>query len=162
VTPGSQRVAGSACFQSAAFFVAAIFVAVFVLDAHFHAMAGSVFFVITPVVSVPVRAVPAPVVAIASFSVSSAIFVAIPIRLTIAIHSPVRTHFAVVATHTVAIAATHPPIAPHPTIICPRLVAIGSLIPLLLGILVRLGWNCLGRRDRRFALLLGERGAEAR
>jgi len=113
-------------------------------------MAGSVFFVITPVVSVPVRAVPAPVVAIASFSVSSAIFVAIPIRLTIAIHSPVRTH-------TVAIAATHPPIAPHPTIICPRLVAIGSLIPLLLGILVGLGRNCLRLRNWwSFSLLLGE------
>jgi hypothetical protein len=125
-------------------------------------MAGSLFLVITPVVSIPVGAVPAPVVAITSVFIPSAIPIAIPIRLTIAIHSPVRTHFAVVATHTVAIAATHPPIAPHPTIICPRLVAIGSLIPLLLGILVRLGWNCLRRRDRRFALLLGEGGAEAR
>jgi hypothetical protein len=42
------------------------------------------------------------------------------------------------------------------------LVTIGSLIPLLLGILVRLGGNCLRRWDRSFFLLLGERGLEAR
>jgi hypothetical protein len=41
------------------------------------------------------------------------------------------------------------------------LVAIGPLIPLLLGILVRLGRNCLRRCDRRFALLLG-RGSMTR
>jgi hypothetical protein len=76
-------------------------------------------------------------------------------------HSPVWTYFAVFAALTIVVAATHPPVATHLTIVGPRLVAIGSLIPLLLGILVRRGRNCLRRCDRRFALLLGERGAEA-
>jgi hypothetical protein len=156
------RVSSTAKGASATLFVPAIFVTVFVLDADFHATAGPIFVVVTPVVVLSVRAVPFSIVPIAPVTVSSAIFVVIAIIIAIAIHSPVRTHFAVVATHTVAIAATHPPVAPHPTIICPRLVAIGSLIPLLLGILVRLGRNCLRRGDRRFALLLGERGTEAR
>jgi hypothetical protein len=72
-------------------------------------------------------------------------------------HSPVWSHFAVFAALTVVVAATHPPVAAHLTIVAPRLVAIGSLIPLLLGIRVRLGWNRLRRRKRRsFSLLLGE------
>jgi len=70
-------------------------------------------------------------------------------------------HFAVVAALTIIVAAAHAPVATRLTIICPRLVAIASLIPRLLGILVRLGRNYLRRRDRRFALLLGERGPKA-
>ncbi|MBR1148865.1 hypothetical protein [Bradyrhizobium sp. AUGA SZCCT0431] len=147
--------------RSVALSVATIFVAVFVFHADLHATAGPIF-IVTPVVSVPVRAVPASIVAIAPFSVSSAVFVAIPIRITVAMHSPVWTHFAVFAAHTVALATTHPPVAPHLAVVRPRLVAIGSLISLLLRTLVRLGRNRLRRCDRRFALLLGERGAEAR
>jgi hypothetical protein len=142
-------------------FVPAIFVTVFVLDADFHATAGPIFVVVTPVVVLSVRAVPFSIVPIAPVTVSSAIFVVIAIIIAIATHSPVWTHFAVFAALTVVVAATHPPVPPHLTVIGPRLVAIGPLIPLLLGILVRLG-NCLRRGDRRFALLLGERGAEAR
>ena len=150
------------CWQrrSAALLVTAI-VAVFVLDADYHATAGPIFVVVTPVVVLSDRAVPFSIVPIALVSVSSAIFVVSAIIIAVATLSPFGTHFTIVATHTVAVAATHPPIAPHLTIIGPRLVAIGPLIPLLLGILVRLG-NCLRRGDRRFALLLGERGAEAR
>jgi hypothetical protein len=141
--------------------VATIFVAVFVFHADLHATAGPIF-IVTPVVSAPVRAVPASIVAIAPFSVSSAVFVAIPIRITVAMHSPVWTHFAVVAAMTIIAAAAHAPIALHLTIICPRLFAFAWLLPLLLGTLVRLGRNRLRRRDRRFALLFGEQGAEAR
>jgi hypothetical protein len=144
--------------RSVALSVATIFVAVFVFDADLHATAGPIS-IVTPVVSAPVRAVPASIVAIAPFSISSAVF--IPIRITIAMHSPVWTHFAVVAALTIIVAAAHAEVATQLTIICPRLVAIASLIPRLLGILVRLGRNYLRRRDRRFALLLGERGAEA-
>ena len=147
--------------RSVALSVATIFVAVFVFHADLHATAGPIF-IVTPVVSAPVRAVPASIVAIAPFSVSSAVFVAIPIRITVAMHSPVWTHFAVVAAMTIIAAAAHAPIALHLTIICPRLVAFAWLLPLLLGTLVRLGRNRLRRRDRRFALLFGEQGAEAR
>ena len=147
--------------RSVALSVATIFVAVFVFHADLHATAGPIF-IVPPVVSVPVRAVPASIVAIAPFSVSSAVFVAIPIRITVAMHSPVWTHFAVVAALTIIVAAAHAPVTTHLTIICPRLVALASLIPLLLGILVRLGRNYLRCRDRRFPLLLGERGTEAR
>jgi hypothetical protein len=108
------------------------------------------------------RAVPFSIVPITPVTISSAIFVAIPIIITVGMHSPVGTHFAIFAPHTVAVVATHPPVATNLTVIGPRLVAIGPLIPLLLGILVRLGRNCLRRSGRRFALLLGERGAEAR
>jgi hypothetical protein len=141
--------------------VATIFVAVFVFHADLHATAGPIF-IVTPIFSAPVRAVSASIVAIAPFSVSSAVFVAIPICITVAMHSPVWTHFAVVAAMTIIAAAAHAPIAPHLTIICPRLVAFAWLLPLLLGTLVRLGRNRLRRRERRFALLLGEQGAEAR
>jgi uncharacterized membrane protein (UPF0182 family) len=103
------------------------------------------------------RAVPFSIVPIAPVSVSSAIFVVIAIIIAVATHSPFGTHFAIFATYTVAVAATHPPIATHLTIIGPRLVAIGSLIPLLLGILVGLGRNCLRLRNRwSSSLLLGE------
>jgi hypothetical protein len=130
---------------SATLFVAAVFVAIFVLDADFHPTAGPIFVVVTPVVSISVRAVPASIVPIAPVTVSSAIFVAITIIITVAVPSPVGTHFAIFATHTVAVAATHPPVATNLTVIGPRLVAIGPLIPLLLGFLVRLCWNCLRR-----------------
>ena len=105
--------------------VATIFVAVFVFHADLHATAGPIF-IVTPVASAPLRAVPASIVAIAPFSVSSAVFVAIPIRITVAMHSPVWTHFAVVAAMTIIAAAAHAPIALHLTIICPRLVAFAS------------------------------------
>jgi hypothetical protein len=153
---------GPFTFRLAPFLVAAIFVTVFVFDADFHATAGPIFVVATPVVSAPVRAVPASIVPIAPVTVSSAIpvssgiLVAIAIIITVAVHSPVWTHFAVFAALTVAVAATHPPVATHLTIVAPRLVAIGPLIPLLLGILVRLGRNCLRRCDRRFSSLLGD------
>jgi hypothetical protein len=151
---------GARPFRSTALLlVAAIFVAVFVFDADFHATAGPIFVVVTPVASVSVRAVPASIISFTAVSVSSAIRVAIPIRIMVAMHSSVWTHFAVFATQTVAVAATHPT---HLTIVTPRLVAIGSLISLLLGILVRLGRNRLRRGDRRLALLLGVRGVEAR
>src|SRR5450759_3915678 len=127
------------------FFVAAIFIAVFVLDADFHTMSGSVFIGVTPIVPISVRTVPVP-----PLSGSSAIHVAIAAHLTVAMHSPVGTHFAVIAAHTVAVAAAH-----HP-------VAAGSLILPLLGVLVRLGRNSLWRSNRVFSLLLGECGVEAR
>ena len=115
--------------------IATIFVAVFVFHADLHATAGPIF-IVTPVVSISVRAAPASIVSIAPLSVSSAILVAIPIIIAV---------------------ATHPPVATHLTVIGPRLVAIGSLIPLLLRILVRLGRNCLRLRHRwSFSLLLGE------
>ncbi|XIA66868.1 hypothetical protein ACFIOY_13805 [Bradyrhizobium sp. TZ2] len=76
--------------------VATIFVAVFIFHADLHATAGPIF-IVTPVVSVPVRAVPPSIVAIASFSVSSTLPIAILIRITVAMHSPVWTQFAVVA-----------------------------------------------------------------
>jgi hypothetical protein len=149
--------------RSAIFFVAAILIAVFVLDADLHATAGAIFIVVTPVVSAPVRAVPASIVSIAPVPVPPPILVAIPIGLAVvAMHSPVGIHFAVFAALTVVVAATHPPVATHLTIIAPWLVAIGSLISLLLGILVRLCWNCLRRWDRSFFLLLGNRRVEAR
>ena len=68
--------------------VATMFVAVFVFQADLHATAGPIF-IVTPVVSALVGAVPVSIVAIAAFSVSSAVFVAIPIRITVAMHSPV-------------------------------------------------------------------------
>jgi hypothetical protein len=47
-------------------------------------------------------------------------------------HSPVWTHFTVIAAHTVVIAATHHPAATRLTVVGLRLVAVGSLIPRLL------------------------------
>ncbi|MBT1512846.1 hypothetical protein KIP88_20330 [Bradyrhizobium sp. SRL28] len=136
--------------------IATIFVAVFVFHADLHATAGPIF-IVTPVVSISVRAIPASIFSIAPVSVSSAILVAIAIIIAVATHSPFGTHFAVFAAHTVAVAPTHPQVATHLTVIGPRLVAIGSLIPLLLGILVRLGRDCLRLRNRwSFSLLLGE------
>jgi hypothetical protein len=100
-------------------------------------------------------------------------------------HSPVATHFTVIAAHTVAVAATHHPfvthtvavaathhpvgthavvvavthhpVTTHLTVVGLRLVAAGSLIPLLLGVLVRLG-RSYGLRscNRSFSFLLGE------
>jgi len=139
------------------FFVAAIFIAVFVLDADFHTMSGSVFIGVTPIVPISVRTVPVP-----PLSGSSAIHVAIAAHLTVAMHSPVGTHFAVIAAHTVAVAAAHHPVAAHLTVVDLRLVAAGSLILPLLGVLVRLGRNSLWRSNRVFSLLLGECGVEAR
>jgi hypothetical protein len=137
--------------------VAAIFVSVFVFDADLHTTAGPIFVVVTPVVVLSDRAVPFSIVPITPVTVSSAIFVTIPIIITVAMHSPVGTHFAIFATHTLPVAASHPPIAPHLTVVDPRLVAVGSLIPLLLRVLVGLCWTCLRRRNRRsFSLLLGE------
>jgi hypothetical protein len=140
-------------------FVAAIFVAVFVLDTDLDATEGPIFIVGTPVVSVAVWAIPA---SITPVTVSSALHVAIATRIKVAMHSSVGTHFAVFAALTVVVAATHPPVATHLTIVARRLVTIGSLIPLLLGILVRLGWNRLRCCNRSFARFLGDRGAEAR
>jgi hypothetical protein len=146
---------GPLTFRLAAFSVAAIFVTVFVFDADFHATAGPIVIEVASAVPIAVPAI-VPIAPIVSVSVSSAILVAIPIRITVAMHSPVWTHFAVFAALTVVVAATHPPVATHLTIVGPWLVAIGPLISLLLGILVRLGRNCLRRCDRRFVLLLGE------
>jgi len=72
-------------------------------------------------------------------------------------HSQVRTHFTVIAAHTVDVAATHHPAATHLTVVSLRLVAVGSLIPRLLGILVRLSGS-FGLRscNRSFSILLGE------
>jgi hypothetical protein len=91
-----------------------VFVAVFVFDTEFHATAGPTFVVVTPVVLL-VRAVPSSIVPIVPVSVSSAIFVAITIIITVAAPSPVGTPFAVFPAHTVAVAATHPPVATHRT-----------------------------------------------
>jgi len=103
------------------------------------------------------HAVPFSIVPIAAVSVSSAIFLVIAIIIAVGTHSPFGAHFAIFATHTVAVAATHPPIATYLTIIGPRLVAIGPLIPRLLGTLVRLGRNCLRLHNWwSFSLLLGE------
>ena len=147
---------GPFTFRLAPFPVAAIFIAVFVLDADLHTTAGPLFIVVPLVVSSSVCAVPVSIALVAPVSVSSLILVA-AIIITVATHSRVGTHFAVFATNSVAVAATHSPIAPHLTIIDPRLVAIAPLIPLLLGILVRLCRNCLRRRNRwSFSLLLSE------
>ena len=64
----------------------AIFVAVFVLDADFHATAGAVLIEVTAVVPIPVRMVP---VSILPLAVSSAIHVATAAHLTLAKHSVV-------------------------------------------------------------------------
>jgi hypothetical protein len=48
---------GSFTFRLTPFRVAAIFVAVFVLDADLHATAGPIFIVVTPVVPLAIRAV---------------------------------------------------------------------------------------------------------
>ena len=53
-------------------------------------------------------------------------------------------------------------VAAHLTVVDLRLVAAGSLILPLLGVLVRLGRNSLWRSNRVFSLLLGECGVEAR
>ncbi|HEY5073266.1 MAG TPA: hypothetical protein VII34_01135, partial [Pyrinomonadaceae bacterium] len=68
------------------------------------------------------------VVSISPLAVTSAIHVAIAARLWVAMHSPVGTHFTVIAAHTVAVAAAHHPVATHLTVVGPRLVAAGSLI----------------------------------
>src|SRR3981189_2606363 len=102
-------------------FVAAIFVAVFVLDADLHAASRPVFIEVTATVVIAVRIV---AVAIPARRVSSTIPVAV------ALHSRVGAHLAAIAAHTLAVAAAH---APHLTVVGPRLVAAGPLIPRLLG-----------------------------
>jgi hypothetical protein len=160
------------------FLVAAIFVAVFVLDADFHATPGSILIGVTLVV--PVRIV---AISISPLAVTSAIHVAIAAWLTVAMHSPVWTHFTIIATHSVVVAATHHPVvthhpvaahtvavavahhplathhtvATHLTVVAPRLVAAGSLIHLLLRFPVSLGRDSgLRNSNWSFSFLLGE------
>ena len=115
-------------------------------------MPRSDFIEVTPVVPISAPAVP---VSILPLSVSSAIHVAIATRFTVAMHSPVA--FAVITAHTIAVVAMHPPVVTHLTVIGPRLVATGSLIPRLLGVLVRLGGNSvLWACSRSFSFLLGK------
>jgi hypothetical protein len=72
-------------------------------------------------------------------------------------HSPVWTHFTAIAAHTVVAAATHHPAATHLTVVGLRLLAVGSLIPRLLGVLVWLS-RSFGLRscNRSFSFLLGD------
>ena len=120
--------------------VATILVAVFVFHADLHATAGPIF-VVNPCSLGPGPGGPSLYRRDRALPVSSAV----SIRITVAMHSSIRTHFAVVAALTIIVAAAHAPVATHLTIICPRLVALASLIPLLLGIPVRLGRNRLRR-----------------
>jgi hypothetical protein len=136
------------------FLVTAIFIAVCVLDADFHAVPGSVFIDVTSVVPISVRVVP---VSVPPLSVSSTIHVAIAAHLTVAMHSPVWTRLTVIAAHTVAVAAMHPPVVTHLTVVGPRLVAADSLIRRLRRFLVSLGGSS-GLRSScwSFSFLLGE------
>jgi hypothetical protein len=140
--------------RQALMFVTAIFFAVVVLDADFHAMPWLDFVGISPVVPIPVRII---VVSISPIAVTSAIHVAIAACLSVAMHSTVGAHFTVIAAHTVAVATAHHPFMPHGSIIVFRSITVGLLIPLLLRILIRLCGNGLwGSRGLWFTLVLSE------
>src|ERR1700682_471274 len=81
-------------------FVAAIFVAVFVLDADLHAASRPVFIEVTAAVVIAVRIV---AVAIPARRVSSTIPVAV------ALHARVGTHLTIIAADALAV-ATHSPL----------------------------------------------------
>ena len=140
--------------------VTAIFLAIVVFDADFDAMPGVDFIGIAPVVPIPFRII---VVSTSPIAVTSAIHVAIAACLPIAMHSPVRTRFTVIAAHTVAVATAHHPIMPDGSIIVFRSITVGSLIPRLLRILIGLSGNGLCGSCRRlwFALVLSEGGVDA-
>ena len=159
--------------RSTAWFVAAVLVSILVLDADFHATAGSVFIIITPVTPISISAVP---VSISTLSISFSIRVAVAACLMVPVHSPVTTHFpacvvhtiivthahTIVGAHTVTFAAVHCPIATEFTVVGLRLVAAGSLI-LWLGVRVGLGGDRLRcASNRSFSFVLSERGVEAR
>jgi hypothetical protein len=135
--------------------VTAIFVPVLVFDADLHATARPIFVIVVAVVPTSVRAIPAS--SIVPIAVSIAILVAFAIIITVSVSSPFRTRVTVFPAHTLAVAAAHPPVAAHFTIVILGSATLGTLLPLLLGILVRLGRNCLRLRHRwSFSLLLGE------
>jgi hypothetical protein len=134
--------------------VAAIFVAVFVLDAEFHATARATVIVVASAIPIPLHPVP---VAIPSFAVPAAVHVTVATCLAVTMHSPVTADLPVIAANTVAFARTHPPVASHFTIVGFRLIAAVSLfLLLLLGALISLGRNCLRGWKRSFSFLLGE------
>ena len=111
-SPGSNR----RCrlyrvFWSATLPVTAIFVAVLVFDADLHAPPSSII-VVTSIVSVALRAIPALIVSVVAISVSTAILV--PIAIFVAVTPPhFRTNVAVVPAHAVAVASAHAPVATH-------------------------------------------------
>jgi hypothetical protein len=165
---GSLSVPALFILSSVLLSVTAIFVAIVVFNADFHAAPGSVGIDVTPVVPIPVRTVPVPI---------AALRLAITTHITATMHSPVLTHFVVIMAHTIAIAVTHHPAASHLTVVAPRAVAVAaahfrvwahlavfglrlvasdSLILLWLGVVSRGRSSGLRSCRRRFSLLLGE------
>ena len=134
----------------AAFSVAAIFVAVFVLDADLHATAGSVVIVIPA--AVPISAVP---ISGPSLSVSAAIHVAVSICLTISMHSPVTTLLPVITAHmiiaipAVTIAGMYSPVPTDFTVVGLGLSGLRPLILLWRSVLLVLSRSRLRRGNRR-------------
>jgi prepilin signal peptidase PulO-like enzyme (type II secretory pathway) len=136
--------------------IAAVFVAVLVLDANLHAPPRPIF-IVGSIISVSVRAIPIPIVIPTAILVAIAKFVAVP-----APH--VLTKFSVAPARAVPVTPAHPPVGTYLAVIALRLTPVGSLISWLLRILVR--WRGLSRhalrsRNRRLTFVLGE-GGQAR
>ena len=120
----------------------------------FHATARPIFVIVVAVVPTSVRAIPAS--SIVPIAVSIAIFVAFAMIITVTVSSPFRTRVTVFSAHTLAVAAAHPPVAAHFTIVILGPATLGTLLPLLRGILVRLAGSRLRRSNRGFRRLLSQ------